>query len=278
VYVCEPICMGSSGNVVWNDVVARQSTTRYSNFGGTTSMSTKVSTVLSQLRYETKNTLVQHPMLYLPIARVWRGSAVSSNTDIVIEGFPRSANSFASVAFTLAQPRSVRLAHHLHAAAQVVAAAKMEIPALVLIRDPEEAILSRMLLVAYPYATVGPAMKEYLRFYEPLLPYRDQFVLASFDSVVRDFGTVTRAINAKFETSFGEFEHTDANVAKCFEIMERRNAQLRGKLTERTVSRPSAERKEIKHSLRGKFHQPQLSTLRERVYGVYTKLMRDADV
>ena len=248
-------------------------------------MAKTLSTLLSQLRYETKNTLVQYPMLYVPVARVWRGSGtgdepkvVSKRTDLVIEGFPRSGNSFAFVAFTSAQPGPVRVAHHLHAAAQVITGVRMGIPTLVLIRDPEEAILSRMLLVAYPYKTIIPAMREYLRFYEPILPYRQHLVLASFESVVHDFGAVTRAVNAKYGTSFGEFEHTDANVAKCFETMEQRNTKLRGKLTERTVSRPSQERKGLKNLLRSMFYEEQASELRKRLYASYNALMSHADV
>ena len=44
------------------------------------------------------------------------------HTELVIEAFPRSANTFATVAFQLSQPAPVRVAHHLHAPAQVTEA------------------------------------------------------------------------------------------------------------------------------------------------------------
>ena len=39
----------------------------------------------------------------------------SKETELVIEGFPRSANTFAVLAFDYAQPDDVKLAHQLHA-------------------------------------------------------------------------------------------------------------------------------------------------------------------
>jgi len=44
---------------------------------------------------------------------------VNANTDIVIEGTPRSANSFAFQAFKKAQDYDVNIAHHLHVSCQV---------------------------------------------------------------------------------------------------------------------------------------------------------------
>lgn len=237
----------------------------------------------SQLRYEMRNIYVQYPRLYLPLARLRHSSelgsrAVDSDTDLVIEGYPRSANSFAFRAFTLAQSRPMRVAHQLHAPAQIIGAAKMGIPALLLIRDPEEAILSRTLLFGYPYDTVTPAMKEYLRFHEATLPYREHYLLATFDAVTSDFGAVIRALNRRFGTEFEEFEHTEENVKRCFDLMEQRNRQIRGSLNEVTVSRPSEERRALKESLRSRFRADSVADLRERVYGVYHTLMRQVDI
>ena len=91
--------------------------------------------------------LSTHPSLYLPFARRRYGPDMSFNdrTEIVIEGFPRSANSFAVNAFVLAQGRPVHVAHHVHAAAQVLAAGRAGVPAILLIREPTDAIVSYLL-------------------------------------------------------------------------------------------------------------------------------------
>src|SRR5689334_19049404 len=91
-----------------------------------------------------------NPWIFLPLSKVrpsLRGyddppRAVSRGTEIVIEGFPRSANTFAVVAFRLAQQREIEIAHHLHAAAQIKHAINLKVPVIVLIREPSDAILS----------------------------------------------------------------------------------------------------------------------------------------
>ena len=60
----------------------------------------------------------RYPALYLPWIRARRkvlDKAVTSDTEIVIEGFPRSGNSFEVAAFRLAQPGEPRIAHQLFA-------------------------------------------------------------------------------------------------------------------------------------------------------------------
>ena len=128
----------------------------------------------------------------------------------MIDGFQRSANTFAVTAFQVAQPEPVNVAHHLHAAAQIIAAVRAGIPTIVLVREPEETILSHM--IRLPYATGRQAIKNYIRFCEGVAPYRRGFVVGEFRAVTSDFGAVVRDLNATFHTSFAEFEHTDENV------------------------------------------------------------------
>src|SRR5919108_5935171 len=59
---------------------------------------------------------------------------IRPDTELVIEGFGRSASSYAVVCLELAQDREVRSAHHTHAAAQVVKAARLRMPTLVIVK------------------------------------------------------------------------------------------------------------------------------------------------
>src|SRR5207237_2728107 len=125
-------------------------------------------------------------------------------------GYPRSANGFAVAAFCVAQRGPVHVAHHTHAPSQVIAAVRRELPVLVLARRPQEAVVEWV--AVKPMLSVGQGLRAYIRFYEPLLPYRGRFVVGSFDRVNADFGSVIRSLNARFGTSFREFEHADDNV------------------------------------------------------------------
>jgi hypothetical protein len=177
-----------------------------------------------RLRHLLRVRASEHPAIYLPFARrKYPGPSpevIGSATELVIDGYTRSATTFAVYAFQLAQVRPVRLAHHLHAPAQLIAAADMRVPVLALIREPEGAILSQ--LVREPRVALRDALVAYTRFYSCLLPYRRSFVVGEFDQVTMDFGAVVRRLNERFGTSFEEFLHTDANVRECYALIKER--------------------------------------------------------
>src|SRR6476659_631426 len=127
----------------------------------------------------------EHPSIYLPFARrKYPGPSpevIGPDTRFVIDGYTRSASTFAAYAFQLAQRPPVRMAHHLHAPAQLIAAAKRGIPALAVIREPEGAILSQ--LIREPDVDMRDALIAYARFYTCLLPYRAGFVVGEYRDV-----------------------------------------------------------------------------------------------
>src|SRR4029453_17396954 len=98
-------------------------------------------------RHVARRYLTERPAAYLPLARRrYPGPSpmvVTRDTDLVIDGYTRSASTYAVYAFQLAQDRPVRLAHHLHAPAQIVAAVRWGIPTMLVVRDPRGAVLSQ---------------------------------------------------------------------------------------------------------------------------------------
>jgi len=237
---------------------------------------------LRRARRRLRGWIGEHPALYLPLAggfrRAYDGSkkTVGDDTEVVIEGFPRCGNSFAFAAFTLAQARAPRIAHHLHAPAQVIAGAKRGIPTLVLFRKPDDAVVS--LLLRAPGWEPAEAYTEYLRFYTCILPWRERFVAAAFGEVVSDFGPVVRRLNRRFGTSFAEFEHTSANVQRCFEHLERISVTNGhgGEGFEMAVARPSPEREAKKRAVRERIQESSLAELRARAAAVHEKFASEA--
>ncbi|HLB61582.1 MAG TPA: hypothetical protein VJN50_02420 [Actinomycetota bacterium] len=224
---------------------------------------------MERLLYEVKTVVARHPAPALPAAR-WRGHGVllGPDTDILIEGFPRSANSFAVAAFGMAQPGPVGIAHHIHAPAHVIAAVRDRVPAMVLARDPEDAVLE--FVIARPYLTPRQALRGFLRFYEPLLPYRGGFVVGDFPQVTTDFGEVVERVNALFGAAFVPFEHTPTNESACFEAMDRFwRGKVDGETLERIVGRPSSVRDAMKARLEAVYRSPELAALRRRAEDLY---------
>src|SRR5438552_12254488 len=77
------------------------------------------------LRYWAKTLVAGHPSVALPIARRReRGDVPDGSTEIVIEGHPRAASSFAVAAFRAREA----IEHHVHAPAQLLAAKAAAFP------------------------------------------------------------------------------------------------------------------------------------------------------
>jgi hypothetical protein len=222
--------------------------------------------------------LGRHPAATLPILHARRRpgqflAPVADETEIVIEGFPRSGNTFAVAAFHLAQePRDVKIAHHAHVPAQLLAAVRAGLPALALIRRPEDCVLS--LSVRVPDLAPGAALRGWVRFYEPLAPVRDALVVAAFVEVVADLAPVIRRVNERFGTRFREFEHTPENVARVMALIERGDLNTFGSAdaADRAGGRPSEARARLKDELRGAYHDRRLASLRGRADRLYEAL------
>ena len=135
---------------------------------------------------------------------------VGPHTEIVIDGFQGSANSFATAAFQFSQRRPVALAHHLHSPVQIIQAVRLEKPVIVTVRAPRGATLS--LTSRWPHLSMAQALRSYTRFYRKLLPYADRFVLSTFEQTTTHFDEVIRETNRRFQTHFDVFDNTEANL------------------------------------------------------------------
>jgi hypothetical protein len=219
-----------------------------------------------------------HPAVFFNLYRLLRprqdlSRAVTPDKLVVIEGFPRSGNSFARRAFIMAQGESfdvARIAHHLHVPAQVIRAARWRIPTLVLLRRPKDAVLS---LVIRDPISVDQALRYYISFYESAEKYRDAYVLGLFEEVTEDFGRVIGRLNDKFGTTFSLFRHDEENVSKLFAGMESQAKKKYGEtLWERKVQRPAAVRERIKDEIEYDLENRKRKRLIARAEAVYDRL------
>src|SRR4051794_19274143 len=176
------------------------------------------------MRHRVRTLISEHPQPYLAFARrKYPGPSpqvIGRDTAVVIDGYTRSASTFAVYAFQLSQPKPVRLAHHLHAPAQLIEAARRGLPTLMVIREPRGALLSQ--LVREPDVDLLDALYSYWRFHASLLAVRNAFVVADFEEVTRDFGGVIRRMNEKYGTGFGVFSGSRSDVDRCTQLIERR--------------------------------------------------------
>ncbi len=130
---------------------------------------------------------------------------------------------------------------------------RRHVPTLVLIRSPEDAVLSHV--VHTPALTPAVSLRGYVRFHEPLLPHRAGFVVGTFEEVVGDFGAVIERVNRRFGTTFRPFEHLPEHLARIDRKIDddyRSRARTQEDL-DRTVPLPSERRREMKDRLRAEY-------------------------
>lgn len=248
-----------------------------------------------RVRHVARTLLSEHPALYLPFARRrYPGPSpevIGADTELVLDGYTRSGSTLAVYVFQLAQPRPVRLAHHLHAPAQLIAAVRRGLPALLLVREPQEAVLSHV--AREPRVDLRDALRGYVRFHERLLPYADGFVVADHREVVADPAAVVRRLNLAFGTDFGlprralveqsrelvRLRPSRAGDLLAFESGLLSLAELRGLLSEHPERfqvegeddawLPSTAREERKHALRASWAHERLAGPRAAAQTVY---------
>jgi len=228
-------------------------------------------------------------------------NVVDDTTQLVIEAFPRSANTFATVAFQLSQPAPVRVAHHLHAPAQITDAVRRGIPVLILVRHPRDAVTSQV--IRSPGISLPAALSAYARFHERAASVRTECQIATFDQVTGDFGAVIHALNRRYGTNFGVFQHTGEAVAEVYRMIDERAreprlsravAAYRSGVIARAdlemlvngqrkraaaavptdrVARPAEERRGLQQAVRNAYDSPALAALRRRAEDAHREII-----
>lgn len=186
------------------------------------------------------------PSLMLPILRMRlhnTGSEqiVTKEAHILIEGAGGSANTFAQMAFVFSQCHPTLLSGHTHSPAQVIQAAKWNIPTLVLIRPPLDSVTS--LASRRNPESAGALEREisfylarYIHFYKHIIPHRENFCVGEFSECITDFGAVICRVNVKFCTDFTPFVHDERNMRECFG-MWRPNSSISQRLRKQSIKK-----------------------------------------
>ena len=239
-------------------------------------MSRSVQTYLRMQRIS--QTLQHWPRLYIEVQKLRHRKKidriVTRQHALMIEGFPRSGNSFAVQAFKQANPELVgRIATHLHTSAHIIRATQLGVPGMVLVRDPTAAVTSMVALGTQTGrldlsgashsnkdALIAQVTRRYTAFHENLLDLSDRLMIVRFEDVTTDFGAVIDALNQRFGTRFSSFEHTSEAVAEIF-----KRPQKRGKIH----LSPNAFRDEIKQSLSAHYAAPENAKNRQAAEQAY---------
>lgn len=211
-------------------------------------------------------------MLVRPDKRI---TLARRDTAIVIEGFPRSGNTFSVAAFVVANGPGHHIGRHLHGAPHLIRAVRLGVPGVLLIRRPLDAVAS--FVVRWPDLAPHDVLVEYVDFYRTAWRVRTKVVVAPFELVVSDFGAVVDAVNARFGTTFARYTETPENKEAAFELVEQMNREeCHGKLVETHVGRPSGERTSGKVLVRDAVRSPGTKALLAQAEELYERYARIA--
>ena len=132
---------------------------------------------------------------------------------IVIDGFPRSANTFSFARVPLREP-GVAASHHMHAPANVLLAVRYGIPDDRRLRPPVDAVLSEV--IREPRKRLRRGSLEWNSFYSTVRPVLDRVVVADFATVTSDYSLVIDEVNRRFGTSFATYpQHPSKPTRRC---------------------------------------------------------------
>lgn len=180
--------------------------------------------------------LEEFPAVYWHIMRrrlrntEFRDRLVDPLSDLVIDGFPRTASSFAVRAFHQANGTSdYKIATHIHSPAQILLGERLRIPMILTIRNPRDAVVAWMTYadhfhrldsngsVRYRRLWLQAQTWRFAKFYEATNRIPHAYVLSDFDKTTTEFSAVMAQLNDKFGCHFELFDHSAANVRAIFD-------------------------------------------------------------
>lgn len=221
------------------------------------------------LRFRVRQFTARYPWMFFSLYQLSphnRKLMVTKKTKITIEGYPRSANTYAVYAFKYVNDLQWNeIGHHLHVQAQVIRSVKYKIPVILLIRHPLEAV--RSMVVRHDFVPVNEALEDYIRFYEDLYELQHGFIVAMFEDVIQNYGTIIHQLNDRFSSDFNLFpDHDEQAIAAVLEETDKLNRSLdKGKLTH--LYRPDKG----KDSLKNAVELQEDSELYQKALAIYNK-------
>lgn len=196
------------------------------------------------------------------------------DSDLVIEAYPRSGNTFTLDMLNVLQQDTqvpkLKFAHHTHRVENLLIGSKLNKPILVLIRKPEDAILS---FAIFSDRDVEFAAQRYFDFYSAVLQLEPRPVVFPFETVVSDFNRIVDAVNAATGGHVPRTQDVEADVARARERATERGKKLHGDQFSMRIAMPNADREEVKRERRSQItdflnREPDIQALYEQVLAV----------
>ena len=216
------------------------------------------------------------PDRYIEVQRMrLRGVAtahrlVGPSHKLVVEGFPRSGNSFVHKVLRLQNPKfDGHTATHVHRSTQVVLASRWKVPAVVLVREPRQAVNSLLALAMQQdhleslspdqaRSCIAETLRRYVRFHRRIQPL-DWPVIALFEEFTADVSSIPEQLNQVFELDLVVEPLDEGGTEALF-------------ATSRSHLSPNSDRDRMKALLGEAYDDPSLRRLRGAADSAYSAM------
>jgi hypothetical protein len=169
-----------------------------------------------------------------------------ASADLCIDGFPRSANSYAVNLIKSVNP-DLNIIHHVHSSAILWKSVKNGIPTFALIRNPVDAIVSEYIRSKYsqgeePY--VQGLLKRYHQYYDAVEKLLNSITVFSFETVTKN---PTRFLDTLFSCLSMDVK---VDIQEAVLMLNLRNQKEVNEDIRYTTSIPTKERDDYKEVVR----------------------------
>lgn len=217
-----------------------------------------------------------YPSVYIPFRRLRKAdTVVRRDSGLLIEGFPRSGNTWTEALIREAGEDRLELAHHAHAAAHVMLAQSFQVPSLILFRDPDDAVTSLLALYENQLDARG-AFLEYVRFYRAIWPLRGKLVrFYSFEDVTQRSAQSVDDLADHFDLPLSSKGLTDDAV---FARMDAKALRLKRRNSGLSKSRPDIDpnlSNDRKDFAKAAIQTQKAAKARDAAYKIYAQMHSD---
>jgi hypothetical protein len=210
----------------------------------------------------TKNFLGHEP-IFLPIllrlTPLGTSRQITACTDLVVEGFPRSGNTFTTFAIEQASGHELTIASHVHQPCQIKVALARGVPTVLVVRDPVSALASY--LVYDRRFSVPSVIGEYCSYHRELVPYAERLLVCEFDEITTHMGSVIERINRRYSFQISPFDESPSNVERVLGDIESRHKLVHPRLDPvESAASPQAHRGRVNEQMREALLHPRNAT------------------
>ncbi len=186
-----------------------------------------------------------------------RKNMVHKDSDICIEGFQRSGNTYFELMFRQSNP-GAEVAHHLHSTEHIKLANKLDVPVVLLIREPLGSLAS---LITYD-ERLSPtvALSCYVHYYSAALKIRSMYCLVPFQQLISNFNEQIEKINGKFDSDFQMSMLSEEGVKNLMAHHQSKYSFIR------STPFPNAFKKERNQVHKGRIEQDSLYPIATSLY------------